>query len=300
MEREPGFLSADRRLVEDSIHRGLDAYDGGDYPGAARALGEALPRLEREIPELWDRLGKAYFWIGEHGRAVELLGRVVLAGVPDAETFALLGTSCSQLGRHEDAAGHLESALALAPDDPKLWRRLGREKRSLGDSAGALACYERAIRLCPSAAGVFQEIGSLQAELKAPDEAITAYREALRLEPTRSDTWTELGRVYSTEGRFEESDACLREAIRVRPENADAWHAIAINTLRQGEPLAARKAYQRLRELNPDFAQEILGWVSRTSGLPTGVLEDAFERAVPKRRPAKRRGRLLFFRRRPA
>ncbi len=96
-------------------------------------------------------------------------------------------------------------------------------------------------------------------------------------------------------GLFAESDQAVKEAIRLKPANAAAWHTIATNALKRGPRETAARAYQRMKELNPDFADEILSWVSSTAGLPPDALGDAGY--ATSSAPAKRRGRLLSFRR---
>jgi tetratricopeptide (TPR) repeat protein len=98
-------------------------------------------------------------------------------------------------------------------------------------------------------------------------------------------------------GRYAESDQAVREAIRLKPANASAWHTIATNTLKQGQRDTAQRAYQRMKELNPDFADEILSWVANTSGLPRDTVGEPVLAAATGA-AEKRRGRLLAFRHR--
>ena len=98
--------------------------------------------------------------------------------------------------------------------------------------------------------------------------------EALAHHPERSDLWSELAILYSEMGLFSESDQAVREAIRLKPNNAAAWHTIATNTLKQGKRDTAQRAYRRMKELNPDFADEILSWVAHTTGLPPDALSE--------------------------
>ncbi len=291
---EPGSgRSSD--LIEESICRGLAAYRRGDFETAARALGEVLPGLENELPELWERLGNAYLETRDFERAIDVLERVVSAGRATAQTFSRLAAAAIELELPSQELRYREAALDLAPEDPLLWRHLGIARRRSGALREAVAAYREALRLDPAdAAGAGLELGRALRELGEHQRAVAAYREAVGRHPERADQWSELASLCSEMGLYAESDQAVREAIRLRPANAAAWRTIATNTLKQGKRDTAQRAYQRMKELNPDFAEEILSWVSNTAGLPPDALA---EPALAAERARHRRsGRLLPFR----
>ncbi len=287
-----------RDLIEDSIRRGLVAYRRGDFADAARALGEVLPRLESEMPELWERLGEAYAETRDFERSIDVLERVVSAGRATASTYQRLATCAMELGRFADETHYREAALDLRPEDPSCWRTLGMARRRAGSTREAVTCFHEALRLDPQdGADVGIELGRALRELGDHERAVEAYREALAHQPGRSDLWSDLATLYSEMGRFAESDQAVREAIRLKPNNAAAWRTIASNTLKNGKRETAQKAYERMKALNPDFAEEILNWVANTAGLPPDDLAASKLAAAPAAAPA-RRGRLLPFPRR--
>jgi tetratricopeptide (TPR) repeat protein len=294
--RAPG---SDRRRdwIETSIRRGLAAYQEGDLDAAASALDEVLPGLEAEMPELWERLGNAYFETSDFERALDVLERVVSAGRASAGTWERLAACARELERPAEELRYREAAVDQAPEDPSRWRELGLARRRAGKSPEAVTALREAVRLDGNdAAGTGIELGRALRDAGDLEAAAAAYRETLTRRPDRSDVWSDLASLYSELGRFAESDQAVREAIRLRPANASAWHTIATNTLKQGERDTAQRAYRRMKELNPDFADEILSWVSNTSGLPPDTVgEPVLAAAVAS---GKRRGRLLAFRHR--
>jgi tetratricopeptide (TPR) repeat protein len=250
------------------------------------------PRLETEM---WERLGEAYFRSRDFERAVETLERVVAAGRATPRTFSRLAACAAELERFEEALRYRECALDACAGDPALWRDLGIARRRAGLSREAVICFREALRLDPEdAAGSQEELGRALRDLGERDRAVASYRQALRRQPGRADLWSELAIVYSELGLFTESDQAGREAIRLKPNSAAAWHTIATNTLKQGRRETARRAYQRMAELSPDFAEEILSWVSHTADLPPDALARPALSASD--RPKPRRGRLLPFR----
>lgn len=285
-----------RDLIEDSIRRGLVAYRRGDFADAARALGEVLPRLESQMPELWERLGNAYFETRDFERAIDVLERVVSAGRATAQTYERLAACAMELERFDNEVRYREAVVDQRPEEAGPWRDLGRARRRAGATREAVTCFHEALRLDPQdSAGAGIELGRALRELGEPERAAEAYREASARQPGRSEVWSDLAILYSEMGLFAESDRAVREAIRLKPNNPAAWHTIAINTLKKGKRDTAQRAYQRMKELNPDFADEILSWVANTAGLPP---DDFTAPALAATRSGVkgRRGRLLPFR----
>jgi len=293
--RAPGS-DHQRDRIEDSIRRGLAAYRDGDLAAAASALDEVLPGLEAEMPELWERLGNAYFETADYERAIDVLERVVSAGRATAGTWERLAACARELERPSDELRYREAAVDDRPADPALWRDLGVARRRAGRLREAVTALREAARLdAEDASGAGIELGRTLRELGDREAAGAAYRQALARRPDRSDLWSDLASLYSEMGRFAESDQAVREAIRLKPANASAWHTIATNTLKQGQRDTAQRAYQRMKELNPDFADEILSWVANTSGLPRDTVGEPLLAAAAGA-AEKRRGRLLAFR----
>ena len=267
--QEPGSdLHRDR--IEDSIRRGLAAYREGDLAAAAQ-------RARRGAP-------------GTRSRDAGALGAPRQCLLRDGAISSAPSTSSSGSSRRAarrrgprngsrpargSSTGRPRSCVtARRPStSARTTRRCGASSASRGvapeDCAEAVTALREAVRLdAEDAAGAGIELGSALRELGDREGAAGAYREALARRPDRSDLWSDLASLYSEMGRFAESDQAVREAIRLKPTNASAWHTIATNTLKQGERDTAQRAYQRMKELNPDFADEILSWVSNTSGLP--------------------------------
>jgi len=282
--------------VEDSIRRGLAAYRLGDPGAAARILGSVLPQLDGEMPELLERLGGAYLEVRDFERAIDVLERVVSSGRATVRTYGLLAASASELGRFDEAVRYREEAVGIAPEDPALWRDLGIARRRAGAEREAVTCFREALRLDPTdAAGVGLELGRALKTLGETQRAVDAYRDAVARHPGCPELWSDLAILYSDLGLFAESDEAVRQAIRLKPNNAAAWHTIATNTLKQGKGDLAQRAYQRMMELNPDFADEILSWVANTAGLSPGEFA-APMLATASTSEGRRRGRILPFR----
>ena len=261
-----------------------------------RIEAEVAPEGERQTPDLWERLGAVYLAAGDFERAIDTLERLVSDGCATASTYEKLAQCARELKKTADEVRYREAAVDRRPEDPVLWRDLGVARRRAGATRDALASLREAMRLDPEdAAGTGLEFGRTLRELGDGRGAAAAFREGLRRRPDSSELWSELATAYSELGMYAESDQAVREALRLKPANAAAWHTIATNALKRGTRETAARAYQRMKELNPDFAEEILSWVSNTAGIPPDAIGDGSLAAVPP--PDRRRGRLVPFRR---
>ena len=284
-----------RDLIESAAHPDIGEERYEEIEAARRAPSE-LPAGREDATRLWERLGNAYLGTGDYERAVDALERVVSAGGATLDTYEKLARSARELQDFLDEVRYREAAVDRRPEDPALWRDLGIARRRAGASRDAVTSLREAMRLDPEdevESGI--ELGRALRDLGEAENAVTSFREALERRPDCSDLWSELAGAYSELGLFAESDQAVREAIRLKPANAAAWRTMATNALKRGTRDTAAKAYQRMKELNPDFADEILSWVSSTAGLPPDALGEPDLAAAPA--TYKRRGRLLPFRR---
>lgn len=124
-------------------------------------------------------------------------------------------------GRARDALPHYEAALALEPDSPDIHGNLGNTYSQLGRTADAIASYRRALALAPDLDWVHQNLALALAPL--PDQTAQALRHAT-------------------------------EAVRLAPGNPHAHNTLAIVHAQQGSLTKARDAWQKVLELDPQFA----------------------------------------------
>jgi tetratricopeptide (TPR) repeat protein len=292
---EPGS-DLPRDLIESAKRHDIGEERFEEIEAVKRALADIPAGREDEATRLWQRLGNAYFEAGDFERTVDALERVVSAGGASVVIYERLARCARDLQKFSDEVRYREAAVDRRPDDPVLWRDLGIARRRAGASRDAVTSLREAMRLdAEDEAGSGIELGRALRDLGEAENAVAAFREALARRPDCSDLWSELAVAYSELGLFAESDQAVREAIRLKPANAAAWRTIATNALKRGTRDTAAKAYQRMKELNPDFADEILSWVSSTAGLPPDALGEPDLAAAPA--AFKRRGRLLPFRR---
>ncbi|HSR41298.1 MAG TPA: tetratricopeptide repeat protein [Longimicrobiales bacterium] len=172
------FLSSEE--YDEQAHK---LYDDGDYDGALEMLKEGLAlypsavelyvglgyaRLARE-EFAWARqafehalvldpnhedglvgLGESLLRFGEHGRALDLFGKVQELGYEDdVELMLTMGRALYREGLHARARDVFARAVASRPDSPEAVAALGYALHRLGDEVGACRQIRRALRLDP-------------------------------------------------------------------------------------------------------------------------------------------------------
>lgn len=137
----------------------------------------------------------------------------------------------------ERASADAEKALLLAPDLPDAWVTRGQLRNWYGhDFAGARSDLSRALALNGGRASIIAAWASLLASLGRLDEAIATYRKALDLDPLDSFTWTWLASAYQGSGDLKAARAAFDRALQIEPEFALAACLRGSNSLLEGHP----------------------------------------------------------------
>ncbi|MGA2546910.1 MAG: tetratricopeptide repeat protein [Rectinemataceae bacterium] len=133
-----------RKLLEAAIKAG----EARDYRKAAEFLNLLLARTD-SLPEAFLFLGRAYYALGEHGRAIEAFRRFLREGGDAAAGLFFLGRSYLACGRASEAARCLRKSAETDSGKAPTWAFLGAALLKLRRTKAAVDCLERAIALAP-------------------------------------------------------------------------------------------------------------------------------------------------------
>jgi tetratricopeptide (TPR) repeat protein len=253
--------------MDDTLNCAIGMHQAGRLRDAARVYLQLLARDQNHADAL-HLLGVLHHQQGDHGKAVELIGRAI-ALRPGVPTFhANLAEAYRALKQFDRAAGCCRAALQLSPDYPEALSNLGLALQGLGRHTEAVEKLRRAVELRPRFGAAHNNLGLALQQAGRPDEALEHFGLAVELSPELASARTNLGQMLLDRGAAEEALTHCREAVRLQPDRAALHHNLG-NVFRELErPLEARTAYLEALRIDPDLAvaHAHLGLVLQSEG----------------------------------
>jgi predicted O-linked N-acetylglucosamine transferase (SPINDLY family) len=269
----------------DPLTRAIELYRCGRSAEAA-SLCDTVLALAPDDADALSLLGEILLANGELARAADALERLTALRPLDAAAQRRLATAWLEMGRAGDASRVLRTAIDLEPSNVRAHNNLGKALLQLGAVADAIGCFEAALELDPRHALAHHNLGHALRARGDLERAQAAFERALALEPRLFDAWVSRGAVLTELRRFEAALRCYDGALALRPGDAEVLyakaavlrklnrHAEALEVLdvllasdpahvggwcarglvahEMGEYDAARGAYRRALELDPD------------------------------------------------
>jgi predicted Zn-dependent protease len=131
------------------LNLSIAEYKGADFRGAAASAAAAL-KLKPDFTPASLFLGASYLKLGEFGKAVDALARLVAKDPRERNGRLMLGEALVGAGRPSDAVNQLRVAAEMLPSNPRVWYELGRAYETLGLKQPASEAWERLMTLPPS------------------------------------------------------------------------------------------------------------------------------------------------------
>lgn len=199
-----------------------------DFPLAIR-LYRHLVKCDAKDWSLWNNLGNALGFEGDHEGAVEALQKAV-ALAPDSKPIRInLGNALIDAGNGDEAEAVLTRAGKDFADDATPFLSLFNLYRLVGREDDAYAAIAEAARRAPDDASIQSDHGQEAARRNRYDEAEAAFETAVRLDPKLGPPYVGLASVYERMNREVEL-----EPLKIRAEAAgtDAQSMSYIDALR--------------------------------------------------------------------
>lgn len=234
-----------------------------DYDQAVREVRTAQ-KLKPSLPKLDGLLGLS---LAEQGRFTEAMPRLEkeFKLTTDPEVKRMCGLQMLRgylrLGRDADAVQTSLEMNKLYPDDPEVLYNTGRIYGNF-----AYDVMEKLHDKAPGSIWMLQAQGEANEASKSYDAAIVAFNRVLQLDPQRPGVHYRLGRVHLTryrdEQKQEEWDSAQKEftaELGVDPTNGNAAYELAYMQAENGNLDEARKEYEQVLKLYPDFEEALVG-----------------------------------------
>ena len=227
-------------------------------------------RLAPNDPTVNNTKGIIYYEAGDLQQAQNALMRAselaVAAGLSDRERSVILvnlGRTYRDLSQLELAQSAFRRAVILDPASASAHNNLGNINYRLGDCAGAEYELAQAASLAPASLSAVSQLAVVMFECGDVSGSIPYFERALTLEGAvfTPPVYTYLSRAYVEVGRFEDAVRRAQQGALLPPETAAAHFYLGRAYLARnaaGDVAAARGAFERALELNPNYEEALV------------------------------------------
>jgi predicted O-linked N-acetylglucosamine transferase (SPINDLY family) len=271
--------------MDPTLTRAIVLYRNGDV-AEAESLCATVLALRPDDADALSVLGELLLADRKPSRAANALERLIALRPLDAAAHRRLATAWLEMGRAADASRVLRTAIDLEPGNVRAHNNLGKALLQLGAVAEAIGCFEAALELDARHALAHHNLGLALRAGGDLERAQAAFERALALEPRLFEARVSRAAVLTELRRFEAAVRCCDGALALHPGDAAALyakaaalrklnrHAEALEVLdavlasdpahvggwcarglvahEMGEYDAARAAYRRVLELDPE------------------------------------------------
>ncbi|WGM38288.1 tetratricopeptide repeat protein [Caulobacter sp. NIBR1757] len=287
------LLAATPALAQTSaFDRGVQAYNAGNFAGAAAAFDEAY-RANPQVAVLRNRAlsyykAQAYERAiadyqtlssqtqeaddlvmyanaldqgGQYERSIPVYERAATLPPGKLSAWQELGVAHSGAGKYSLAADAYAKAVATRPDDAKLRFSHANALYDSSRFAEALPAYQAATRLDAGNAKAWRYLGNTQAKLNDIPGAMVSFDRALGIEPNSYDSTIDKGSALYNAKDYAGAIPLYRRATQLNPKSATA-HGYLGDALRLTKDYAAaRKSYETALTLDPKLVFPFQGLI---------------------------------------
>ncbi|OYY92809.1 MAG: hypothetical protein B7Y41_14655 [Hydrogenophilales bacterium 28-61-23] len=228
-----------------------------DYRAAQQAASH-LTQIDPTRADFWLRLAQAQLNLGPPARAMIAVDRASALAPDNADVLFWRGVALEKLGLHSRAIDTLKRSLAAKPLQPAwVWQSLGNVYYQLNLFPESIAALREAVKLAPDNLSYQGELGVMLKDGGQDEEALKLFLVLRDKTPQDPFPWRQVGYMKYKFGRHAEAIPELEQSLRLAPEQVQVWHALGECYALVGRPDDARRAYQRLRGLNPERAEQL-------------------------------------------
>ena len=128
------------------------------------------------------------------------------------------------------------------------------ELTQAGQFDQAEAAYNEILVKSPSVAEVHYNLGYIYSQKKDWPAAEAAYLKAIEIRPAYGEAYTALSRVYSQSGQPDKATEILAKAAAENKTDPKVQFGVAVNLLNGGKAEEAAAAFQKVLEIDPNYA----------------------------------------------
>ncbi len=235
--------------IHDQLTRILETHRTGDQDTARMEAAELVSSAP-EVPDTHFVMGLLMQDHGDHGRAVQLLGRSIRLEPERSDFHDALGVSQVSLGKHREGLRSFAEAVRLAPDNRLAVMHLGLLALRMGLPERALPCFESLMYMGETSVELVCLRGQALYQQERYLEAIEWLHKCLDMNPNHADAHRYLGRSLMKVERFSEAASCLSTVAEVEPRNSRVRTLLGESLLRAGDLERAETVLQDAIDLD--------------------------------------------------
>ncbi|MFH1985911.1 MAG: tetratricopeptide repeat protein [Pseudomonadota bacterium] len=228
---------------------------GQSVPAQARKHFDRALELKPDYLEAWFNLGRLLRSVGEAGRAVSCLQKVISIDAGSAMAHAEMGELLLETGHGGEAAECFKRALVLEPEYLEARHNLGIALHDSGRLEAAVSVFEEVIARRPGEAQAYNHLGVVLHDLGRKDAAKARYQKALEIDPTLTAAHNNLGNLLQDAGHMAAAADCYHRAIAIDPGFAVAHNNLAMAYQETGQAGDAIAHFQKAITLRPGYAE---------------------------------------------
>jgi protein O-GlcNAc transferase len=251
---------------------GLQAHQAGRLADAEAAYRRVLG-LDADHADANHLLGVITHQAGDHGTAVELIGKAIQYNPAAAEYHCNLGNAIKGLGRLEDAVDSYNKAISLNPDMAIAHNNLGNTLQELRQLDQAVASFRKALHIDPEYAEAHSNLAETFREQGLFDEAVASCHKSLAINPNFAEAHGNLGAALHGMKRLDEAIASYEKALAINPNLAKAENNLGGVFFELGKLDEAVASYHKALAITPDYAEAVMNLGMALSGL--GRMDEA-------------------------
>ncbi len=187
--------------------------------------------IEQNHPMVHRKLGDAYYYMGQHDKALEEYSTVI----DIANDSLITGYSHFSIGiiheerkKYNKAISQYKQALKMRPNYDFAHYKLGTIYLKKGNSPKAISFFKQAAILRPNSFLYLEQLALAYSKNGDLDKAIWAYKMALKINSHDIRTLLNLGFMYSQQGDVKHALATYKKALEINPVNAEVYYYIGL------------------------------------------------------------------------
>jgi len=260
---------------------GAIEYQLGQFSTAEDHLRKVVGRFPGNLYAR-NLLALTYLRLGQPGRAQETIQPALAAAPKDPGVLRVAGQVAIANNDAKRATEYFERAVAVAKDDPGARIRLGAVRLATGDAEGAMRDLEAAAELDSDA--YLADVGLVVAHVsrKEYDQAFAIVDRLAKKQPQSGVPENLRGLVALAKGDRKAARAAFEKALELQPDFLPAAGSLARLDIAEKQPEAARRRFEAIVAKAPTNDQALLALaeIQAATGVPLKDIASTVDRAV--------------------